>query len=389
MEKALHEKNEWLCLIADALPVLIAYIDRTERYRFNNATYKSWHGLSPQELNGKTVREMLGEKDYEKVAPYIRDAFAGTKQSFETSLCFHAAGERAVHVHCIPHRDPAGEISGLCILVADVTEHRKAEEEIRQLNTDLEQRVAERTAQLEATNKELEAFCYSVSHDLRAPLRTIRGFSDVLLEQHSNQLDERGSDFLRRTSDASRRMDRLIEDLLRLSRVTCGELRRQELNLSSVVEELASGLKKNDPSRAVEFKIAPDLRAHGDELLLRVVLDNLLNNAWKFTSKKENARIEFGYSHGADPAFFIRDNGAGFDMAYADKLFGLFQRLHCSSEFPGTGVGLATVQRIINRHGGKIWASAKPNEGATFYFTLPTEKGFLKNPPDREPAFQI
>jgi len=257
------------------------------------------------------------------------------------------------------------------MLQADATERRRAETAIKNLNEKLEERVQERTLQLEAINKELEAFSYSVSHDLRAPLRSIRGFSEVLLERYSEQLDPRGQEFLRRACQSSQHMDNLIEDLLNLSRVSRGELRRQQVNLSAMADSLAAELLKCEPERPAEFVIQPGLKTHGDERLLRVVLDNLFRNAWKFTMRTPETRIEFGFATEPEPAFFVRDNGAGFDMSFADRLFGVFQRLHNSSDFPGAGVGLATVQRIVSRHGGRAWAVGHPNEGATFYFTLP------------------
>jgi light-regulated signal transduction histidine kinase (bacteriophytochrome) len=250
-------------------------------------------------------------------------------------------------------------------------ELRRHAEELEGVNAGLELRVRERTAQLEAINKELEAFCYSVSHDLRAPLRSIRGFSEVLLERHASQLDPRGQDYLRRACQACHQMDRLIEDLLQLSRVGRAEMQRQTVNLSAVAGAIAAELHKAEPERRVEFIIAGGLTALGDERLLRVVLENLLRNAWKFTSKRPLARIEFGAHVQPSRVYFMRDNGVGFDPDYSDKMFGVFQRLHSASEFPGTGVGLAIVQRIINRHGGRIWAEARPGEGATFYFSLP------------------
>lgn len=260
------------------------------------------------------------------------------------------------------------------VLGAAVAERKAAEDRFRKLNLELEHHVQQRTAQLEGTNKELEAFCYSVSHDLRAPLRTIRGFSEVLLEQYRPQLDARGQDYLRRTCDAGLQMDKLIEDLLKLSRLGRSEVQHAEINLSAIAQQIAGDLAKTEPGRQVQVAISPHVIAYGDERLLRLVIDNLLRNAWKFTRKQPEARIEFGRGNGEGSPYFVRDNGVGFDMQYASKLFGVFQRLHSAAEFAGTGVGLAIVQRVINRHGGRVWADAKVNSGATFYFTLPSTK---------------
>lgn len=255
-----------------------------------------------------------------------------------------------------------------------MTTQKLAELEILRLNAELERRVAERTAQLQAINKELEAFCYSVSHDLRAPLRSIRGFNEVLMERYASKLDARGQEFLRRACASSQHMDDMIEDLLKLSRVGRSELLRQPLDLGALAAAIAEELQRSDPSREVHVEIAPALRASGDERLLRIVLENLLCNAWKFSSGRPRAVIEFGFTPAPESAFFVRDNGAGFDPSYAGRLFGVFQRLHSSSEFPGTGVGLATVQRIINRHGGRVWAQGAVDRGATFYFSLPADE---------------
>lgn len=266
---------------------------------------------------------------------------------------------------------PDGSRMGAVLTIADITELTRTQGELQQVNATLEERVRARTAALEAANKELEAFSYSVSHDLRAPLRSIDGFSKLLLEKYVDQLDATGQDYLARVRNATMRMSRLIDDMLNLSRIGRREMHWQSVSLSELAMSIVSELHGRDPERQVDVRVQPGLEVMGDAGLLRIVLANLLENAWKFTGKIAGARIEVGTElRESERVYFVRDNGAGFDMGYADKLFTPFQRLHTESEFPGSGIGLAIVQRIITRHHGRVWAEGREGEGATIYFTL-------------------
>lgn len=336
-------------------------------------------GLQPGEFPGteQALYEFIHPDDRELVRQaFIRAIEIRTDYEAEFRFLPHGRPFGWMLGRGRAYYDAAGKPIRLVGVAIDITARREAEEEIRRLNTELERRVRERTAQLEAINQELEAFAYSVSHDLRAPLRSIRGFSEVLLERCADQLDAEGQEFLRRVCESGQHMTRLIDDLLKLSHVGRSELRWQTVNLSALAGTVVAELRQAESRRPVQFIIQPDLRAEGDESLLRLLLDNLLGNAWKFTRHRPDTRIEFGFTAQPEPAFFVRDNGVGFNMARADKLFGVFQRLHSAGEFPGTGIGLATVQRIVKRHRGRVWAAAGENQGATFYFTLPDTRDF-------------
>jgi two-component system sensor histidine kinase/response regulator len=260
------------------------------------------------------------------------------------------------------------------ILRAKVTvfvELYRAQQELRRYRTRLEMLVEERTTALTSINRELEAFSYSVSHDLREPLLAFDGLSQTLLDDYGDQLDKRAKDYLRRMRRASQRMTSIFDGLQTLFRLTSGEIHRERLDISELAQELVEEIKAENPDRKVEVQIAEGMTASGDKRLIRILLVNLLNNAWKFTSTKTSQKVEVGTETvDGESRIFVRDNGAGFDMIYAHRLFGAFQRLHIQSEFAGAGIGLATARRIVNRHGGRIWAEGAVGEGATFYFVI-------------------
>ncbi|MDD5763381.1 MAG: ATP-binding protein, partial [bacterium] len=298
----------------------------------------------------------------------------------ELSLAAKEIGEGHLDRRCeATSRDEIGILSGTFNKMADdlrryLDARDEAENSLRKAHDELELRVRERTVQLAAANQELEAFSYSVSHDLRAPLRGIDGFSLALIEEYSGVLDDTGRDYLRRIRNGCIRMGALIDDLLKLSRLTRGEMKRERFDLSAMVDGIGKELRESEPGREIDFLVSPGVVVYGDPSLLRAAMTNILQNAWKFTRKRDRGRIEFGVIRQDDgPVHFIRDNGVGFDMQYVKKLFGSFQRLHSNSEFEGTGIGLATVKRIIHRHGGRIWAEGEVGEGASFYFTLDKE----------------
>jgi len=276
-----------------------------------------------------------------------------------------------------PVRAADDEITHFVAIKQDVTERLQAEADIRRLNAELEEKVQQRTGELQAVNKELEAFCYSVAHDLRAPLRSIDGFSQAVMQDYGPKLDAEGKRYLEFVRNGCQQMGHLIEDLLKLSRVTRTPMRHDPVNFTELAQKITSDLQRFTPERAVQFRIDDGLTTVGDTHLLEAALRNLIENAWKFTAQRAEAVIEIGVlakQNGAafhtTPVFFVRDNGVGFDMAHADKLFAPFQRLHSMAEYPGTGIGLATVQRILQRHGGRIWAEAAVDRGATLFFTL-------------------
>jgi PAS domain S-box-containing protein len=279
--------------------------------------------------------------------------------------------ERVVVEHAEISFDEQGRPIRMVGAVQDITARKRVEEDIRRLNAELEQRVRSRTAELTTANQELESFAYSVSHDLRAPLRGIEGWSRALLEDHGALLDEQGRFYLHTIQSEAQHMTALIDALLTLSRVTRVGLKLERMDLSRLAQSIVDDLQQGQPERHVQFTIAPELFVQADPVLLRLALENLFRNAWKFTSNRDPARIELGWMlQNGGLVYYVRDNGVGFDMAGADRLFTPFSRLHRQEDYPGIGVGLATVQRIIRRHGGQVWAEGKVDQGATFYFTL-------------------
>ena len=335
------------------------------RFLYLNDACERITGLDRNRVTGRTVHEVWPDTEQAWVEAYGRVAVTGVPSEFDL---FHEETQKLYH--CRVYR-PGATKDRFCVIFEDITERRRAEDEVRRLNEGLVQRVKDRTAELETANRELEAFSYSVSHDLRGPLRSIDGFSQSVLEDHGEALGPDGRLDLERVRSAAQKMSLLIDDLLALSRLSRRDMKKERVDLTGMAGEISGELRRRESGRRTDIRIEPGIEAECDPQLIRVALQNLLSNAWKFTGQCVSGRIDFGVAEvGGQRVLFVRDNGAGFDMKYVDKLFGPFQRLHTDDEFPGTGIGLATVQRIIHRHGGRIWAEAEVGKGATFYFTL-------------------
>ncbi len=355
----------------ESAPAAIAAFDCQMRYLVASGRYCEIHGLNAAELLGRRYYEVFPESTESCRAMHQR-CLAGAVERNAGELCPRAhGGEQWVRWEVQPWREADGSVGGLVLFSEDITQQMLAEREVLRLNASLEQRVKERTEELEAANREMAAFAYSASHDLRAPLRGIDGWSKALLEDCGEQFDGRAREYIERVRSETGRMERLIDEMLRLSRVTRAEMSRSAVDLSELASAIAGRLRQTAPDRELEFVVEGGLTASGDPDLLEIMLTNLLDNAVKFTRPRARARIEFGQrGWEREKVFYVGDNGVGFDMAHAGTLFGAFQRLHRASEFPGTGIGLATAQRVIRRHGGRIWAEAEPEKGARFYFTI-------------------
>lgn len=391
-QKAAQAQIEYQARLVDSVSDTIFSTDLAFRIQTWNRAAELLYGWSAEEAIGQVSRELLGTGYGAVTRAEVDEALAEQGEWRGESVQVRRDGSLLyVQSSITVIRGSDGQATGYVLVNRDDTARKAAEAEVRRLNQELEARVRERTAQLEASNRELEAFAYSVSHDLRAPLRGVDGFSAVLAREYGDKLDEAGHHYLERIRAGVQRMGALIDGLLDLSRLTRRELRLAEVDLSLLAQEVAAALQAQEPERAVQVVIAPGLRARADPNLVRAVLENLLGNAWKFTGPVTQPRIEFGAQAGdpqsggpgssqagsgeAETVYFVADNGVGFDMTYADKLFGPFQRLHRESEFPGSGIGLASVQRIVHRHGGRIWAQAAEGQGATFFFTLESQSG--------------
>jgi PAS domain S-box-containing protein len=352
----LRASEEKFRALTENNPLQITRYDQYGRYLYLNRAVSD-NVSKHKNLIGKTIREVVKDSRFVDFAEQcIRQVFE-TGQPLKTE---YELGKDYAAWWLAPEFDADGKVISVIASTMNITERKRMEEELQQ-----------RSIELQAANKELEAFSYSVSHDLRAPLRAIDGFSHIVVEDFKGSIPAEANQYLQRISEASAQMGQLIDDMLRLSRITRTELHLYKVNLSEMATSIITELQNREPARKIKITVENDLSTMGDERLLRVALENLLNNAWKFTMKKKDAQIRVGrITREKREVFYVKDNGVGFDMAYSDKLFGVFQRLHTVEDFPGTGIGLAIVQRVIHKHGGKIWANSKPDKGTTFYFML-------------------
>lgn len=371
--EALAEREEMYRALVETLPDIVARYDKNARHLFISPVVREFSGLEPDVFLGKTIGELGFPPEWSSAAENAVKAVLRTGEPQEIEGEFTAPNGLEVcrNLRAFPEFGPEGKVKNVVGVIRDVTAQKKSERELIELNRELESRVEQRTEELQEANRELESFSYSVSHDLRAPLRAVNSFSQALEEDFADRLDEEGLGYLRRIRANCERMNHLIEDLLNLSRVSRAEMIAEEFSLSHLVDQVLRSLMQYESGREVRASIAPGVRARADRRLLQLALENLIGNALKFTRHRDAAVIEFGTAEANGvTAYYIRDNGAGFDEKYADKLFAPFQRLHSREEFEGTGIGLATVQRIIRRHGGRVWAEGALDKGATFYFTL-------------------
>jgi PAS domain S-box-containing protein len=367
-EEALRKSEDRFRTLTENSPDCIALHDRELRHLYVNPMVARIAGLPQQAYVGKTVWEIgLPPEAAAQLDALLRRALDTGRESIGELTIPAVDASHFYHWRSVPILDPNGSVSSILAIASDITERKKAEEALRSAHAELQRRAYE----YEAINRELEAFSYTVSHDLKAPLRSIEGFTRAILEDYADKLDSTGRDYLMRVRSGAQRMNQLIEAMLKMARLTRGEIHENSVDLSSLAQVIAHELTAQEPQRRVEFVIAERIRVNGDAEMLRVMLQNLMDNAWKFTSRHTAATIEFGVTDmEGRTVCFVRDDGAGFDMEFAGKLFMPFKRLHAESDFPGLGIGLAIAHRIVMRHNGRMWARSAPEKGATFYFTL-------------------
>jgi PAS domain S-box-containing protein len=375
-QAALQEAKDHAEHLIELASIMVVGLDCAGRVRAFNRTSENVTGYLRADIEQRNWFDVMAPP---RLFPQVRHEFerllaGGEPSTFELPMLTATGDERYIVWQNNPIVEN-GHVVGTISFGMDITDRRRTEEALRVLNEELERRVEERTAELAAANRELESFAYSVSHDLRAPLRAIDGFTQALVEDYGDKLETSAIDYCSRVRKAASRMGRLIDDLLVLSRITRAEMRFEDVDLSALAADTLTLLRERDPHRDVRAHVQSGLRARGDTGLLRILLENLLDNAWKYTNKTDHADIEVGARwENNRQVFFVRDNGAGFDMAGAGKLFAPFQRLHSTQDYAGTGIGLATVQRIVARHGGRVSATAHVNQGATFEFVLPSHR---------------
>ena len=368
LQKAVSRLNDMVIIMDVGQPD-----ESGPRIVFVNDAFERQTGYSREEVIGHAPGLVWAAKSQQSEVERIRDAVKNWKPvRAEVAINTKSGQPLWLEIDLSPIADESGRFTHWVAVDRDISERRRQQHEILSLNNELEERVRQRTAQLAAANKELESFAYAVSHDLRSPLNTVEAFSQLLLKLDAENISDKGKHYLDRIGVGVRHMGELIEGLLTLAHLSRGAIRSEPVDLSALAMRIDSQCRAREPQRQLQVRIQDGLNARGDARLLLAVLQNLLDNAWKFTSRQAMARIEVGCKAGSsdETVFFVKDNGAGFDMAHAHKLFGTFERLHSPGEFPGTGIGLATVKRVIERHGGRVWAESKISEGATFYFTL-------------------
>ncbi len=410
-EEAERESEELLRAVTDDLPAVVAYVGPDWKYRFVNRVFENWRGKSRSEILGRTVQEVMGEKGFLQVKSHLEAALSGQTISYEDVFTYPDGAERVLFIQYIP-RVPDGDngaVPGVCALMTDITRQKRNEAEIIKYKDHLELLVGLRTEELEnlndrlkeeiagheisqekirslnkelgghvrkleEVNRELEAFSYSLAHDLSSPLRVIDGFSKLLETHYAETIEGEGRDFIKTIRENAQKMGRFISDLLHLSMLAKSEISKAEVDMEGIARLLSSEFKSLNSGRDIRFVVNGLPLAYGERTLLRQALFNLLANAVKFTGTREKAVIEIGgLARGDETLYCVRDNGVGFDMRHAGRLFGLFKRLHAESEFAGTGAGLAIVGRIVERHGGRVWAEGKVDEGAAFWFALPAK----------------